>query len=761
MVLVILVIVGWVSYRNTNRHIESAAWVVHSEEVRAAEQSVLSDLKDAETGQRGYLLTGNDAYLIPYDKAISQVRRTLLVLRNLTADDPTSRAALDELQILMELKLGELQKTVALRREKGFAAAQAVVLDDSGEVAMDRFRALIAGLKEQEAARLRNRELLAEKENRNTLLAIWLCTSVAFVLVLVAGTAIVRSITIPISRLVAGAAAIGSGKLGYRLPAVGGSRDELDTLASAFNSMAQKLHNRDEQLRQQQQELEERNQEAQRATKLKSEFLASMSHELRTPLNAILGFSELLDTETGGPLVTKQRRFVDHIHNAGSHLLRLINDILDLSKIEAGKIDFSFENFLVEGAIAEVAGNLAPLAAGKIRFEKRDEEAIRVFADRFRFKQVLYNLLSNAIKFSPAGKDILVETRVLGDFALVAVQDYGLGISAEDHEVIFEEFRQVGNSAGGVKLGTGLGLAITRKLVEQHGGTISVESEPGKGSRFTFTVPLGGEGSALPAESAFPLRSGREKPVVLVVDDEASARELLASYLAAEGYTVETAICQKEAVEKARTLSPDAITLDILMPGGSGWDTLYVLRKDPVTASIPVIMISIVDERSRGLSEGASEYLVKPVQKDALLDAIRRNVRCADKACHCLIIDDEYESRALLNEYLTGAGMTTTAVSSGKDALATLRKANIDLILLDLMMPEMDGFEVLRYLNDHPTDHKIPVLVVTSKDLTSAENKLITRYTAAVFHKGEFLKEELLRTISQILGEYSPVGKRL
>ena len=754
LVLLILVIIGWVSYRYTNHHIQSVAGVIHSEEIKVAEQSFLTDLKDAETSQRGYLLTGKSSYLVPYDNAFLRARAILLQLRRLTADDPNSKAALDELQKLTDLKLAEMQNTVALRRDIGFAEAEADVLDDSGKIAMDRFRVLITGLNEEEGDRLRNPELFAGRANRNALVAILLGTFLASALVLVAGTAIVRSITVPIHRLVAGAAAIGSGSLGHRLPVVADSRNELDTLAAAFNNMAQKLHDHSEQLRLHKEELEERNREIQRATKLKSEFLASMSHELRTPLNAILGFSELLSNETAGPLASKQHRFVEHIHNGGAHLLKLINDVLDLSKIEAGKIDYSFEQFLVDAAIAEVLGDLAPLAAArKIEFEKVDDRDIRVLADRFRFKQVLYNLLSNAIKFSPPERNILIETRVEGAFALVAVEDFGLGISPQDHAVIFEEFRQVGNSAGGVKEGTGLGLAITKKLVEQQGGTISLQSQPAQGSRFTFSVPLGSDPLDLEAQQDPPASSPRQSPLVLVIDDDAAARELLAGYLSGGGYQVELAASADQALPKACALLPDAITLDILMPGNSGWDILDTLRANPATASIPVIIISVVDEPSRGLSRGASEYLVKPVQKDALLDAVRKIVqKCSEGSCHALVVDDEYESRTLLGEYLQNADIVVTLASSGKDALAVLRQQPVDFILLDLMMPEMDGFVMLRHLHADPATVKIPVLVVTSKDLTPAEEKLLTRHTSALVHKGIDLKKNLLANVSRIVG---------
>ncbi len=754
LTLIIPMIIGWASYQNTDHQLSSYARVLHSEEVISAEQTVLSDLKDAETGQRGYLITGEAAHLAPYNGAAARVEASLLKLRMLTAGDIAKKTTIDELQSLAHLKLAELKTTVDLRRNKGFSEAQAVVMNDAGRLSMERFRVLIALLKQQETNRLRNGEAEAGHAYRNAMSALLVGAFLIFGVVLASGVAIVRGITVPIYRLAQGANAIGSGSLEHRIPgAAAGSRNELDVLAAVFNSMAQKLQDRNDLLQLHKQEMEKRNQEVQRATRLKSEFLASMSHELRTPLNAILGFSELLSNQTAGPLAVKQKRFVEHIHTAGSHLLKLINDILDLSKVEAGKVEFSYEHFLLDGAVVEVLGNLAPLARGEFKFERLDGHDIRLYADRFRFKQVLYNLLSNAIKFSPLGENILVETRIRDQFAMVAVEDHGPGIILEDQEAIFEEFRQLGSAAGAIKSGTGLGLAITRRLVEQQGGIISVHSEFGHGCRFTFSVPLGSPSEQAELESAPAQPVRREIPVVLVVDHEASSRELLASYLAPGGYQVEVAADAEDALQKANAVLPDVITLDIRMPGDSGWDTLQKLRANPATRSIPVIIVSGVDRDDPGFCEGASDYLSKPVQKDALLDSVRRNVYpCSQRTCRCLVVDDEYESRMLISEYLQSAGIMVSMACSGKEALAAMRHPAFDFIVLDLLMPEMDGFAILRHLRADPAAAKLPVLVVTSKDLTMAEEKFLTRHTSALVHKGNDLGVNLLAHVFRVVG---------
>jgi CheY-like chemotaxis protein/two-component sensor histidine kinase len=395
---------------------------------------------------------------------------------------------------------------------------------------------------------------------------------------------------------------------------------------------------------------------------MKIKFLASMSHELRTPLNAIVGFSDLLAEGTPGQLNDKQKRFVDHIKKGSAHLLQLINDILDLSKIEAGQLEMRCEEFQVKDALPEVLSTIRPLAMAKnIEVQPKLETDQSVYADRVRFKQVMYNLLSNAVKFTPKGGRIDIECVEEGSFVRLSVADTGIGIRAEDQAVVFEEFRQVEGS-GATNEGTGLGLAITKRLVEQQGGKISLESEPGKGSRFTFTLPVGSKPSSIifpvrePADPPTVADPSRRKPLVLVVDDEPAAHELLACYLVS-AYRIAMAESGAEAVKKAQDLRPDAITLDVLMPGGTGFETLVALRKAPETENIPIIIVSIVDQRQVGFALGAADYLIKPIRKPVLLEAIRKHVLpSADDDANILLVDDDPKTLELLEETLRSAG---------------------------------------------------------------------------------------------------------
>ncbi|HVW85823.1 MAG TPA: PAS domain S-box protein [Bryobacteraceae bacterium] len=361
------------------------------------------------------------------------------------------------------------------------------------------------------------------------------------------------------------------------------------------------------------QQLEMRNREIERADRLKSEFLASMSHELRTPLHTIIGFTELLAEELEGPLNDKQKRFVQHVHQDSLHLLDLINDILDLSKIEAGRMELRPETFDARQALVEAIAGIRPVAdAKKIVVDNRIADAVPVLADRVRFREIATNLLSNAVKFTPEGGRVWIEQCVDGDMSCFSICDTGVGIAPEDHLAIFDKFRQVGSTTRGVREGTGLGLAIVKRLVEMQGGSIRVVSALGQGSQFTFTMP-----------------SGFRKPnppLVLIIEDEPSGRELLSNYLHPHGVRTEWASTGLEGIEKARQLRPDAITLDLLMPGRTGWQTLRELRRSPETCDVPVFVISVLDEDKVALEMGAAGYLRKPLKRESLLRALREHI---------------------------------------------------------------------------------------------------------------------------------------
>jgi PAS domain S-box-containing protein len=508
------------------------------------------------------------------------------------------------------------------------------------------------------------------------------------------------------------------------------------------------------QIEQQNRELELRNREVERATKLKSKFLASMSHELRTPLNAIVGFSDLLAEGTPGQLNDKQKRFVGHIRQGSAHLLQLINDILDLSKIESGQLEFHCEDFQVSDALPEVLSTIRPLAMAKnIQVQQTLRSEATVHADRVRFKQILYNLLSNAVKFTPKDGTISLECSEDGNQVSLSVADTGIGIRAEDQQMIFEEFRQVEGNSEAAHQGTGLGLAITKRLVEQQGGKISLRSELGKGSRFTFTLPAGTRAIAVSSHPPLPhiAARGPGKPLILVVDDEVSARELISSYLDSEYRTV-VAASGAEAIKKAQDLRPDAITLDVLMSEGNGFETLVSLRKTAETATIPIIIVSIVDQKQVGFALGAADYLVKPIRKPMLLETIRKHVSVrTDDDAAILLVDDDPTTLELLEETLRSAGYETQSERSGARALEVLSSKMVGAVMLDLLMPGMNGFDVIRHIRQAPNLKDLPVFIMTAKTLSQDERALLSRETQALFQKSGSWHQQLLIEVDRLV----------
>jgi PAS domain S-box-containing protein len=508
----------------------------------------------------------------------------------------------------------------------------------------------------------------------------------------------------------------------------------------------QSLERRSSELAAANQELSSRNQEVERANRLKSEFLASMSHELRTPLNTILGFSELLSEQNAGPLNDKQKRFLSHIQHDASHLLELINDVLDLSKIEAGRLELRLEEFPMAVAAAEVLTSIRPLAATKgISLDADLDTQLLLQADRLRFKEILYNLLSNAIKFTPSGGRVWIESSITDGSVCVVVGDTGIGIEPEDQQEIFESFRQVSPTTKGVREGTGLGLAITKKLVEHHGGKIWVESEPGKGSRFFFTLRL----SHSPKELAVGTTKGRQAPLLLVASHAASWREEILEQLQREGFRVETAGSGSDAFHKTKDLRPDLMLLDMQLPGKSGWETLHELKTSPDTRLVPVIIVSAEDEGKIGAALGAAESLIKPLTGPALIQAVRR-VMQPEGTLRVLIVDDDPETCELLTDTLMNEGHTPLTAHSAAEALSILATSHVNAVVLDLLLPDRNGFEVLSDIRADPRLNRLPVLVVTVKDLSERERETLAAHQAHVIAKAIGWRQELLRELRDL-----------
>jgi CheY-like chemotaxis protein len=485
-----------------------------------------------------------------------------------------------------------------------------------------------------------------------------------------------------------------------------------------------------------------------------------MSHELRTPLNAILGFSELLSDDTTGRFdEATRRRFLDQIHSSGQHLLQLINDILDLSKVEAGQMELQLQSVDLGTLIDEALETVEPLAQIKaIALHAEPGPELHLIADAAKVKQMLLNLLSNAIKFTPNGGSIQIRGRQVDSWVEIAVSDTGIGIGAEDLGRLFTEFQQLDAGPGRQQEGTGLGLALTRRFAELHGGQVTVESALGKGSTFTLRLPL--EATALrapaPLEPPPVTASDLGRPLVLVVDDNPQAAEILARTMGAGGFRIKVAHTGPEALSMARELKPVAITLDILLPEVDGWEVLNRLKADEATRNIPVIVVSVVDNPALGRALGAFDYFVKPVDGKALLSRLGQytfTTKVKSESVRVLVVDDERANLDLLEALLEPAGFGVIRAGGGQEGIDLARSQMPDLILLDLMMPDLTGFDVVEALRAEEATRSIPIMVLTAKALTEDDKRALNGQVAAIFQRNSVAGTELIAWLRRVVAQ--------
>jgi signal transduction histidine kinase/DNA-binding response OmpR family regulator len=520
---------------------------------------------------------------------------------------------------------------------------------------------------------------------------------------------------------------------------------------------------------------------AEEANKAKSQFLANMSHELRTPMNAIIGYSEMLQEEAED---LGQRGFIpdlQKIHGAGKHLLGLINDILDLSKVEAGKMTLFLEDFDVAKLVHEVAATVQPLIEKNANTLEvvcaADIGTMR--ADVTKLRQTLFNLLSNASKFTERGT-IRLETRRFPALHSqpstlnFRVTDTGIGMTPDQIGKLFEAFSQADASTTRKYGGTGLGLAISRKFCQIMGGDITVESEPGRGSTFTVTLPTAVAEQPVEASASAPqstdaaehgteaavygTKGGREtdEPIrnsqstILVIDDDPQVRDLMQRTLSKDGFHIEVAANGQRGLELTNQLHPAAITLDVMMPGMDGWAVLTALKADPQTADIPVIMLTIVDDRNMGFALGAADYFTKPIDWHRLSAALKKHCR-SSAAQTVLLLEDDADTREVTRRTLEKDGWTVRVAENGRSGLECVAAEIPAIILLDLMMPKMDGFQFMEELRKHEEWRKVPVLVMTAKDLTSEDRERLNGEVARIIQKGTTSKEQFLAEVRALV----------
>jgi len=525
------------------------------------------------------------------------------------------------------------------------------------------------------------------------------------------------------------------------------------------NQELQRLNNHLEELvRERTAQLEKAHDEAIRANQIKSQFLANMSHELRTPLNAIIGYSEMLweeAQEIGEPAFAAD---LEKISKSGKHLLTLINDILDISKIEAGKMDVYLETCELESLLQDVLATVKPLAENNgNRLETEWENGIMT-TDVTKLRQVLLNLLSNAAKFTRDGS-IRIEAFRMDREArpgyLFRVTDSGIGMTDEQVGKLFQPFSQADSSTTRKYGGTGLGLAITHRFCELLGGDITVQSRPGEGSAFSCWLPVSSEGQVHPAKSQQEAASavepnGDSQVSILLIDDEPINGQLMRKYLADEGWTLAFAENGTEGLHLTRKLKPKLICLDILMPSVDGWSVLSELKRDPELRDIPVVILSMTDDKPLGYALGASDFLTKPLNREHLVEVIDKYMPSASGQT-VLVVEDDATTSEMMAKMLGKEGYSVATAGNGILALEKLEVELPGLILLDLMMPEMDGYQFLAELRKREQWSSIPVVVVTAKSIATEDSMKLNGFVKSVLQKGSFEPKQLLAEVRRYM----------
>lgn len=555
---------------------------------------------------------------------------------------------------------------------------------------------------------------------------------------------------------------------------------ELQLQQEELEAQAEELRKQSEELQGQNVELERQRLVVEQASRMKSQFLSNMSHELRTPLNSVMALSRVLMMQAGTKLSAEELNYLDIIERNGKNLLALINDILDLSKVEAGRMDVNPKPFSLRLTLENVVESIAPLAGEKQIeiYREIPDDLPPLESDEIRVSQILQNLVANAVKFTDAGN---VTVSVISDPEKVSVRiaDTGIGIAENDLPYIFDEFRQVDGTAARRHEGTGLGLAIARKAARMLGGEIAVQSAPGVGSTFTLTLPVAWQGTAPVCEPMVLRQPAGVKPVrktVLVVDDEPEMAAMISRYLLQEGYNTLTATSGSEALKLAARARPFAVTLDIIMPDMDGWEVLQGLKKNPETKEIPVIVVSISEDRGTGFALGAIGYVTKPVSKKRLISEIEKIGKPGPRSImindldlenlsqhpglgkpasppRILLVEDNEAAIIQVKAVLESAGYVADVARGGKEAFDYVSRTIPDGIVLDLMMPEIDGFHVLEKIRGAKATATIPILILTAKDLTPEDfRKLSANHIQQFVQKGDIDRDSLLSKIRSMLG---------
>jgi CheY-like chemotaxis protein/CHASE3 domain sensor protein len=683
VIVIYLSLSDWQQVRQANEAAKA------SDESLRALHLLSSTLLQAESSQRGYLLTQRETYLIPYLEAKKQIPELLAAVHALVGSTMNQKVRVGELDDLIHRKLDAMERTVQLGQQAKFSEALDVSKSDEGKILMEQFRALEEAVEEFELQKhLKNRRQIEHLA------------------------------------AIAGGASSAAVLFGLLLLTVAVWRIQKEKAAVI------------------------------EANQAKSRFLANMSHELRTPLNAIIGYSEMLQEEAEDSGRSEFLPDLGRIRMAGRHLLDLINSVLDLSKIEAGKVDLYLETFSIRSLLEQAETVAKPLAdknSNRLTIDCPTDIG-NMYTDLTKTRQSLFNLLSNAAKFTEKGEIVLTVRREGGnpDKIIFAVSDNGVGMSPEVVARIFEPFTQADASTTRRFGGTGLGLAITRKFCELMGGSVQVESAQGVGSTFTIVLPANLGKDPEPVRGGQPAAEEQGQTVVLAIDDDPSVHDLLKRTLVRHGFIVESAFSGEDGLRMARKLKPDAITLDVLMQGIDGWSVLSALQADHEVNRIPVIMLTVMDNRNNGFLLGATEYLAKPIDRTRLVEVLSR-YRRHGRPGSALVVEDDFDARRIMKTALQGEGWIVDEAENGLVALECIARSRPSIILLDLMMPEMDGFEFVTRLRQSPANRSIPIVVLTAKEVSPEERLRLSGQVFKIVQKSSMKIEDLLNDLGSLI----------
>lgn len=714
LALVSLFAAGLAAWHNSRRLLELSQRDRQIEEFLEKVEILDRRVQEAESVQRRYVLTGLRSDWEAYTLAVHTLQQDSEAIRLAAADNSIYLAQAAQLTSRVRERLDELEEIARIRDTQGLSAAQEYILSRDTSEKMALIGDFASEIREESAASAITAR--AEAKERARHLAIFIAFASIFALLTVAFSTYLVN------------------------------RHLKRRLVAERRLMAAK-------------------EEAERANRAKSDFLAQMSHELRTPLNAIIGFTNILRKNKGGHLQEQELDYLQRVHTNGVHLLTLINDILDLSKVEAGRIELEFESVALERLVQETIEQLSSqIFDESVELQAEvppDLTSIR--ADPIKLRQVLLNLVGNALKFTERGS---VRVVVMADPATAAplridVIDTGIGIPEEHLPLIFKPFEQVESGTTRRFGGTGLGLAISDAICRQMGFQIEVRSVVGEGS--TFSIVLGANTAPAPrsprrqAAAATPAPPSPRAPHrpqtarrILIIDDDADARQLLLDTIEELGYCAVAAASATEGLQLARELRPDLITLDLQMPGVDGWEALRTMRADPELSGIPVVIVSFLAEEAGPNLAGVVGILEKPVGREALEGILQRSLAVASGQ-RAMVVEDDADTRTLLTALLQEEGFEVIGAANGGEALDRLDDFDPDLILLDLLMPRMDGIGFLKALRRDPRHGKVPVVVITAKDTTTLEAEHLRGVTAAILRKGMHLEEDLRRTVHSLL----------